>query len=96
MIGPMNSGRVIIVGGGVIGLCSAYYALKRGVPVTVSEREAAGGDNCSLGNAGMIVPSHFIPLAAPGMMAKGLRWMLNPESPFFVRPRMDPALARWG
>ena len=96
MIGPMNSGRVIIVGGGVIGLCSAYYALKRGFPVTVIEREAAGGDNCSLGNAGMIVPSHFIPLAAPGMMAKGLRWMLNPESPFFVRPRLDPALARWG
>ncbi len=92
----MNSGRVIIVGGGVIGLCTAYYALKRGFPVTVIERESAGGDNCSLGNAGMIVPSHFIPLAAPGMMAKGLRWMLNPESPFFVRPRLDPALARWG
>lgn len=80
----------------MIGLCAAYYALKRGFPVTVIEREAAGGDNCSLGNAGMIVPSHFTPLAAPGMMAKGLRWMLRPESPFFVRPRLDPALARWG
>ena len=92
----MNPERVTIVGGGVIGLCSAYYALKRGFAVTVIEREAADGDNCSLGNAGMIVPSHFIPLAAPGMMSKGLRWMLNPESPFFVRPRLDPALARWG
>jgi D-amino-acid dehydrogenase len=92
----MKSGRVVIVGGGVIGLCSAYYALKRGFAVTVIEREAAGGDNCSMGNAGMIVPSHFIPLAAPGMLAKGLRWMLNPESPFFVRPRLDPALMRWG
>jgi D-amino-acid dehydrogenase len=57
--------RVVILGGGVIGLCSAYYALKRGLAVTVIEREAAGGDNCSMGNAGMIVPSHFIPLAAP-------------------------------
>lgn len=92
----MNPERVTIVGGGVIGLCSAYYALKRGFAVTVIEREAADGDNCSLGNAGMIVPSHFIPLAAPGMMSKGLRWILNPESPFFVRPRLDPALARWG
>jgi D-amino-acid dehydrogenase len=92
----MKTERVVIIGGGVIGLCSAYYALKRGFNVTVIEREDAGGDNCSMGNAGMIVPSHFIPLAAPGMLAKGLRWMLNPESPFFVRPRLDPALMRWG
>ena len=92
----MDSGKIIIVGGGVIGLCSAYYALKRGFSVTVLERGAAGGDNCSMGNAGMIVPSHFVPLAAPGMIAKGLRMMLNPESPFFVRPRLDFGLMRWG
>ncbi len=88
--------RVVILGGGVIGLCSAYYALRRGFAVTLVEREPAGGDNCSMGNAGMIVPSHFIPLAAPGMIAKGLRWMFNPESPFYVRPRVDFGLARWG
>lgn len=92
----MIAERVTIIGGGVIGLCSAYYALQRGIAVTVVDREPAGGDNCSLGNAGMIVPSHFIPLAAPGMLAKGLRWMLNPKSPFFVRPRLDRSLARWG
>jgi D-amino-acid dehydrogenase len=89
----MSSERVIIVGGGVIGLCSAYYALKRGFAVTLIDR---GGDNCSTGNAGMVVPSHFIPLAAPGMIAKGLRMMLNPESPFFIRPRLDAGLMRWG
>lgn len=92
----MKSNRAVIVGGGVIGLCSAYYALKRGFSVTVIEREAAGGDNCSMGNAGMIVPSHFTPLAAPGMIAKGLRWMFNPESPFYVRPRVNLDLMRWG
>lgn len=92
----MKSERVVIVGGGVIGLCSAYYALKRGLAVTVIEREEAGGDNCSMGNAGMIVPSHFIPLAAPGMISKGMRWMFNPESPFYVRPRVDLPLMRWG
>ncbi len=78
-----------------MGLCSAYYALKRGFRVVVLERGEADGDNCSMGNAGMIVPSHFTPLAAPGMIAKGLRMMMNPESPFFIRPRLDPALARW-
>ncbi|MEI6605859.1 MAG: FAD-dependent oxidoreductase [Verrucomicrobiota bacterium] len=92
----MKQQQVIVVGGGVIGLCSAYYALKRGFSVTVIEREAVGGENCSMGNAGMIVPSHFTPLAAPGMISKGLRWMFNPESPFYVRPRLDPALMRWG
>ncbi len=92
----MDAERVVIVGGGVIGLCSAYYALAKGFPVTIVQREEAAGDNCSMGNAGMIVPSHFTPLAAPGMLAKGMRWMLNPESPFYVRPRLDPALARWG
>jgi D-amino-acid dehydrogenase len=92
----VKTDQVVIVGGGVIGLCSAYYALKRGLQVTVIEREAAGGDNCSMGNAGMIVPSHFTPLAAPGMMAKGLRWMFNPESPFYVRPRVSLDLMRWG
>ena len=92
----MRTERVVIVGGGVIGLCSAYYALKRGFPVTLIERERAGGDNCSMGNAGMIVPSHFTPLAAPGMISKGLRWMGNPESPFYVRPRVNLDLMRWG
>jgi D-amino-acid dehydrogenase len=90
-----GNNRVIVLGGGVIGLCSAYYALQRGMDVTLVERELPGGDNCSMGNAGMIVPSHFIPLAAPGMIAKGLRWMFHPESPFYIRPRLDPALARW-
>lgn len=92
----MKSDRVIIIGGGVIGLCSAYYALKRGLAVTVIEREAPGADNCSMGNAGMIVPSHFTPLAAPGMISKGLRWMFNTESPFYIRPRLDLELMRWG
>ncbi len=92
----MKIERVVIIGGGVVGLCSAYYCLKRGFAVTVVEREAEGGDNCSMGNAGMIVPSHFVPLAAPGMLAKGLRWMFDPESPFYVRARLSSDLARWG
>ena len=92
----MTGHRVLILGGGAVGLSSAYYCLRKGHEVTVVQREAEGGDNCSMRNAGFVVPSHFVPLAAPGMMAKGIRWMLNPESPFFVKPRLDPALARWG
>ncbi len=90
------SKNVLIVGGGVIGLCSAYYAAQRGYRVTVIDRNAETRDGCSFGNAGMVVPSHFVPLAAPGMVAMGLRWMWNPESPFYLKPRLDWELLQWG
>ena len=87
---------VLIIGGGVIGLCSAYYASQQGHRVTVLERGKPDHGGCSFGNAGMIVPSHFVPLAAPGMVALGLKWMWNPESPFYIKPRLDLDLLRWG
>jgi len=87
--------RVVIIGGGVIGLSAALECARRGHRVTVIERDPARR-GASLGNAGMIVPSHFIPLAAPGMVALGLKWMWNPESPFYVRPRLDWDLLTWG
>ena len=88
--------RVVVVGGGVIGLATAYYCLRRGFAVTLVERNAERRDGCSYGNAGMIVPSHFVPLAAPGMVALGLRWMWNPASPFYVKPRLSRELFDWG
>lgn len=90
------SKRVVIIGAGVIGLSTAYYCVKRGFDVAVLERHGAQRDGCSFGNAGLIVPSHFIPLAAPGMIALGLKWMRNPASPFYVRPRLDADLIGWG
>ncbi|MSU34190.1 MAG: FAD-dependent oxidoreductase [Pedosphaera sp.] len=87
---------ILIVGGGVIGLCTAYYCARRGDRVTVLERNSEQRDGCSFGNAGMVVPSHFIPLAAPGMVALGLKWMWNPESPFYIQPRLDWKLLSWG
>lgn len=87
--------QLVIIGGGVVGLSSAYEALNRGYSVTLLERGPAAHDSCSLGNAGMIVPSHFEPLAAPGMIAMGLKWMFNPESPFAIRPRFDRELISW-
>src|SRR6188508_2242074 len=87
---------IVIIGAGVIGLCAAHYCLQRGHRVTVIERLPQQRDGCSFGNAGMIVPSHFIPLAAPGMVKLGLKWMWNPESPFYVKPRLSRDLISWG
>ena len=90
------SRSIVIVGGGIIGLCAAHYALKRGHRVTIIERGPHDGDGCSFGNAGMVVPSHFIPLAAPGAVALALKWMWNPESPLYIKPRLDWDLISWG
>ncbi|MCC9017024.1 MULTISPECIES: FAD-binding oxidoreductase [Flavobacterium] len=87
--------RVSIVGGGIIGLCTAYYLAKEGFEVTVFDQSPMD-DGCSYGNAGMIVPSHIIPLAQPGMIAQGIKWMFDSQSPFYVKPRLDANLMKWG
>ena len=84
-----------IIGGGIIGLSSAYYLNKSGHKVTIIDQGDLK-DGCSFGNAGMIVPSHFIPMATPGMISKGIRWMFNSTSPFYVRPRLNGDLIKWG
>jgi D-amino-acid dehydrogenase len=87
---------VIICGGGIVGLCSAYYLRRAGLEVTLVERHGERGhDHCALGSAGYISPSHVIPLAQPGMVWKGLKWMLNSRSPFYIEPRLDTELLRW-
>lgn len=85
---------VLILGGGVIGLSCALYLLRAGRSVRVLERGGAGGAT-SHGNCGTLTPSHAPPLAAPGVLLKGLRWMLRPDAPLYIRPRADPALAAW-
>jgi len=84
----------IVIGGGVIGAASAYYLAERGARVALVER----GELCSgasYGNAGWIFPSHGAPLPGPGVVRQALRWLLDPESPFYVKPRLDLELARW-
>ncbi|HQY12019.1 MAG TPA: FAD-dependent oxidoreductase [Ferruginibacter sp.] len=87
--------KVTIVGGGVIGLCSAYYLQKEGYEVTVIERGDIT-DGCSFGNMGYMSPSHFIPLASPGIIAEGIRHMLSSSSPFYIKPRLNWDLVQWG
>jgi D-amino-acid dehydrogenase len=86
--------NVIIVGGGAIGLCSAYYLHKAGASVTVIDK-GEFGHGSSLHNAGYVCPSHFIPLASPGIISQGLKWMLSPTSPFYVKPRLDWEFIAW-
>lgn len=86
--------EVVIIGGGAVGVCCASRLAERGHDVLLLER----GDLCSgssYGNAAFVPPSRSLPLAAPGVIAKTLRWMLDPHGPFRLRPRIDPRLAQW-
>ena len=85
---------VLIVGGGAIGICSAHYLNQAGFSVTVLEKSEVGGA-CSHGNAGLIVPSHVVPLAAPGVISQGLKWLFNSSSPFYIKPRLSSDLISW-
>ncbi|MCL4825523.1 MAG: FAD-dependent oxidoreductase, partial [Anaerolineales bacterium] len=86
---------VLIIGGGPIGLCCAYYLLKSGRKVTIVDAKEIGKGSGS-GNAGHIVPSHIIPLAAPGVVTGALKWMLDPaRSPFGMKIGLSPSYLSW-
>jgi len=90
----MSKKHIHIIGGGVVGLCSAYFLRQEGVEVTIIDKSDLS-DGTSHGNAGMIVPSHFVPMASPGVIAQGIKWMFDSKSPFYIKPRLSLELAQW-
>ena len=88
------SKKVIVIGGGIIGLCSAYYLQKEGCQVTIVDQSNIDS-GASYVNAGFLSPSHLIPLSAPGVMKKGLQWMFNPSSPLYIKPRLELDFLKW-
>jgi len=89
-----NDQTIHIIGGGIIGLTSAWYLLDEGYKVTVIDKSDYS-DGTSHGNAGMIVPSHFVPMTTPGVISQGLKWMFDKKSPFYVKPRLNLDLMQW-
>lgn len=87
--------KVVVIGGGIVGLSTAYYLSLEGCEVTVID-QGDMNQGASHVNAGYLTPSHIVPMAAPGMVLKGLRWMFNPSSPFYIQPRWDKDLFKWG
>ena len=91
---PSIKTETLIIGGGVIGACVAYYLSQHGRDVTLVE----ASDICagsSHGNAGWVAVDHSIPTAAPGVLTQGLKWLLDSSSPFYIKPRLDLDLFRW-
>lgn len=88
------SKKVVIIGGGIIGLCSAYYLQEKGCEVTIIDKGNMDSGASHI-NAGYITPSHFISLAAPGTISKGIKWMFNSASPLYIKPRLDLDFFKW-
>ena len=86
--------KTVVIGAGVIGLCTAYSLRRRGIDVEVLTASNVGA-GASTGNAGWIAPSLSGPVPGPGVLSGSLWWMLNPSSPFYVRPRPSPSFLRW-
>jgi len=85
---------VLVIGGGAVGVCTAYYLAKAGCQVTLIEKgEICSG--CSYGNACMIVPSHAMPIPAPGVIKKSVKWLFKEDSPLLIRFRLDWQLFSW-
>jgi D-amino-acid dehydrogenase len=84
---------VAVIGGGAVGVCAAWELAKIGASVVLLERGPELAWGCSAGNAGIVGPSHVLPLASPAAVRDGLRWMTRPDSPFYVRP--SPAVVPW-
>ena len=87
--------KVVVLGGGIVGLSTAYYLIQEGHEVTIIDKGRLDS-GASHVNAGYLTPSHIVPMAAPGMISKGMKWMFNAKSPFYIKPRFDLDLIRWG
>ncbi len=78
--------KVAVIGGGIVGLSTAYYLKEAGHDVVVIDKGNLEGGASNV-NAGYLTPSHIVPMAAPGMISKGIRWMFDASSPFYIKPR---------
>ncbi len=89
-----GANRVIVIGGGVIGMACAHYLRQSGHAVVVLDQGKIGGA-CSHANCGFVCPSHVLPLAGPGVIGKTLKTLVEKNSPLSIKPRLDPALWNW-
>ena len=88
--------KVLVLGGGVIGVASAYFLAKAGHEVTVVDRQSGPALETSFANAGEVSPGYSAPWAGPGVPVKAIKWLLMNHSPLVIHPMRDPAMWRWG
>lgn len=94
-LAPMeNKKDIIVLGAGIVGLSLAVQLAQKGLKVRVVDKGEAGY-GCSYGNAGWMTPCFSMPLPRPGLFFKSIKWLLDPESPFYIKPSFNPLLFKW-
>jgi D-amino-acid dehydrogenase len=88
--------KVLVLGGGVIGVSCAWYLARDGHEVELVDRQSGAALETSFGNAGEISPGYSAPWAGPGVPVKAIKWMLMQHSPLVIWPLLDPAMWQWG
>jgi D-amino-acid dehydrogenase len=88
--------KVLVLGGGVIGVSCAYYLARAGHEVELVDRQSGPALETSYANAGEVSPGYSAPWAGPGVPIKAIKWMLMQHSPLVIWPMLDPAMWRWG
>lgn len=86
------SKRVVVVGGGIIGLSSAYFLSEEGHDVTILEKDYFG-NACSKGNQGWVCPALHTPVPEPGLVGSSLKWLMKKDSPLYIKPSAAPSLS---
>ena len=87
--------KVLVLGGGVIGVTTAYYLAGAGHEVTVVDRQPEPALETSFANAGEVSPGYASPWAGPGVPIKAIKWLLMRHGPLVIRPKLDPAMWAW-
>lgn len=94
-LAPMENRKdVLVLGAGIVGLSVAVQLAQKGLKVRVVDKGEAGY-GCSYGNAGWMTPCFAMPLPRPGLFFKSIKWLLDPESPFYIKPSLNPLLFQW-
>ena len=90
-----QSAEVVVVGGGIVGVCCALALLREGRKTAILSRDFPGEETAILASCGLIAPGEIAPLSKPGIWRKAPGWLLNPTGPLSIRPAALPRIFPW-
>ena len=88
--------QILILGGGVVGVTTAYQLLKDGHHVVVIDRHPPGIGGASYGNAGLIATGHSVAWGSPKALKIWFNSLFHQDPVFRMKFQADPQFIHWG